>query len=495
MRLADLVDGFDGIRLEKGGNQDIGGIAYNSQRVGPGNIFVAIEGFKTDGHLYISEALERGATALVTGEGREIPATPPGIGLIHAVDTRLALALLSDRFWDHPSGKLKLVGVTGTNGKTTTTFLIEAAMNQAGMSPGMIGTVAYRVRGRELPAGRTTPESADLQEILATMVSEGCTAVSMEVSSHAVVLHRIDACDFDVAVFTNLSQDHLDFHPTLEDYFEEKQRLFLPRSRGGLGPRAAAINIDDPYGKLLAQSSEGEILTYGMREPADLRGEVIEMGLKRSLVQVSLSGWRQEEYTALTGAFNLYNILAALAASILLGMDPDSSFAAICAHPGVPGRFQNIEEGQDFAVLVDYAHTPDSLRGVLEAARGIARKKVIVVFGCGGDRDQGKRAVMGAIASKLADLSIITSDNPRSEDPLAIIREIEEGARSTSGAAVYQVIANRRTAIDTAIREAVSGDVVIIAGKGHEKYQILADRTIPFDDEAETRAALRRRLA
>lgn len=495
MRLADLTAGLDGLRLEKGGNEDIGGIAYHSQRVRPGNLFVAIEGFETDGHLYISEAVQRGAAAVVVGEGRDIPAGLPEIGLVRAGDTRSALALISDRFWGHPSGKLKLVGVTGTNGKTTTIHLIEAAMNRSGITSGVIGTVAYRVGGRELPVGRTTPESADLQEILANMVSEGCTAASMEVSSHALALHRVDACDFDVAVFTNLSQDHLDFHTTLEDYFEEKQKLFLTRASGGLGALSAAINIDDPYGKILAQSGEGETLTYGVEEPADLRGEIIEPGLKRSVIRVSLGVWRREEYTSLTGNFNLYNILAALAASILLGLDPDRSLEAISGHPGVPGRFQSLEEGQDFAVIIDYAHTPDSLRRVLEAAREIAQKRVIVVFGCGGDRDRGKRAIMGAIAARLSDISVITSDNPRTEDPLAILREIEEGARSTSGSAVYQIIGNRRTAIDTAIHEAASGDIVVIAGKGHEKYQIFADRTIPFDDAVEARAALHRRLS
>lgn len=494
MRLLDLISGLEGLHLVRDGNEDIGGLAYHSQRVSPGDLFVAIEGYETDGHLYISEAVERGAVAIVAGEGREIPEGLGKIALVRAADTRLALALMSDRFWGHPSGKLKLIGVTGTNGKTTTTHLVEAALSQAGIACGVIGTVVYRIAGRELPVARTTPESADLQEILATMVSEGCAAASIEVSSHALALRRVDGCDFEVGVFTNLSHDHLDFHPSMENYFEEKQRLFLPRDQGGLGAHSAAINIDDPYGKLVVRAHEGDHLAYGWGEEADLRGTLIEGGLKRSLIGVSLGDWRRQEYTMLTGDFNLYNILAALATSILLGLDADAAFDAIISHPGIPGRFQSVEEGQDFALLIDYAHTPDSLRRVLEAARGITQGRVIAVFGCGGDRDRGKRPLMGAIGVRLADLAIITSDNPRSEDPLAIMREVEEGARSTSGRAAYIMESDRRSAIDAAVREASRGDVVVIAGKGHEKYQLLADRKIPFDDEQEARSALRRRL-
>jgi UDP-N-acetylmuramoyl-L-alanyl-D-glutamate--2,6-diaminopimelate ligase len=495
MKLEELVTGLDGLRLEGGGDRDIAGVAYHSGRVSPGDLFVAIAGFRTDGHLYIKEAVENGAAGLVIGEGREIPAgIPPGIAVVRARDTRYALAQLSDRFWGHPSGKLRLVGVTGTNGKTTTTHLVEAAVNRTGMVPGLIGTVAYRVAGRELPVGRTTPESAELQEILAGMVGAGCEAASMEVSSHALALHRVDGCEFAVAVFTNLSQDHLDFHTDMENYFRAKETLFLPREQGGLGARAAVVNIDDPYGRRLVQSAAGRVLTFGSGEGAELRGELLEAGLKRSRVSVSYGDWRREGETGLTGSFNLYNILAALGASILLGLDPEASLDGILSHPGVPGRFQAVEEGQDFAVIVDYAHTPDSLRRVLETAREIAGGRVIVVFGCGGDRDRGKRPMMGEIAVRLADLALITSDNPRSEDPRSIIEEIEEGARSSGGGAVYRKITARRTAIDAAVREAVPGDVVVIAGKGHERGQIFADRTVPFDDVEEAGSALRRRL-
>ena len=495
MRLDALVARLEGLRLEGRGDVAVSGIAYHSQRVGPGDLFVAVPGFKTDGHLYLEEAARNGAVGLVIAEDREVPAgIRPDVALVRAGDTRLALALLSDRFWGHPSGKLKLVGVTGTNGKTTTTHLLEAAAGAAGMVSGLIGTVVYRVAGRELPVGRTTPESADLQEILAAMVEAGCEVAGMEVSSHALALRRVEGCEFEVAVFTNLSQDHLDFHSGMEDYYRAKERLFLSRAEGGLGARSAAVNVDDPYGRRLAARGAGRLLTFGVGEDADLRGELLEAGLKRSRVEVTYGGWRWERRTALTGSFNLYNVLAALGGSILLGLDPESALGGILSHPGVPGRFQAVEEGQDFAVVVDYAHTPDSLRRVLEAARGIAAGRVIAVFGCGGDRDRGKRPMMGEIAVRGADLVFITSDNPRSEDPLAIISHIEEGARSASGGSPYTAIPDRREAIDAAIREAGPGDVVVIAGKGHERGQVFADLVLPFDDVEEARLALRRRM-
>lgn len=495
MRLSALLEGLEGLRFSGGGDPEVRGIAYHSARVKPGDLFVAVPGFRTDGHLYLREAVDRGAAGLVVEEGREVPfPLPPERALVRAVDTRLAMALLSDRFWGHPSGKLALVGVTGTNGKTTTTHLVEAAASRCGMRSGLIGTVTYRVAGRELPVDRTTPESADLQRILSEMVDAGCGVVAMEVSSHALALRRVDGCEFRVAVFTNLSQDHLDFHHRMEDYYRTKERLFLSRREGGLGAKAAAVNVDDAYGRRLAAGLEGEVLTFGTGEDALLRGRLLEAGLKSSRVLVSYGDWEAEGETALTGTFNLHNILAALAACILLGLDSSTSLEGILSHPGVPGRFQAVEEGQDFAVLVDYAHTPDSLRRVLEAARSISHGRLIVVFGCGGDRDRGKRPLMGEIAVRLADLAVITSDNPRSEDPLAIIEEIEEGARRAGEGASWRVVPDRREAIETAVGEAGSGDIVVIAGKGHERGQIFADRVVPFDDVEEAKKAIRRRM-
>jgi UDP-N-acetylmuramoyl-L-alanyl-D-glutamate--2,6-diaminopimelate ligase len=496
MRLDKLTTGVSGIILERGGDLEVAGVAYHSRRVEKGDLFFAIPGFATDGHLYIREALERGAGGLVvSGDWEGSEDIPSHIALVKAEDTRLALALISDRFRGHPSGKLRLVGVTGTNGKTTTAHLVEAAASRAGLLSGLIGTVVYHVAGRELPVGRTTPESADLQEILEEMVNAGCEIVSMEVSSHALELRRVDGCDFEVAVFTNLSQDHLDFHDDMENYYRAKERLFLSRDDGGMEARAAVINSDDPFGMRLSKRAAGRVLTYGLGEEAELRGELLEAGLKSSRVGLTYNGQRWEGTTALTGRFNLYNIMAALGACILLGLDTESSLHGILSHPGVPGRFQAVEEGQDFAVLIDYAHTPDSLRRVLEAAGEITGGRVIAVFGCGGDRDRGKRPMMGEIAAQSADLVFITSDNPRSEDPMTIIAEIEEGARSSRGGAPYEIIDDRRAAIEAAVKEATRGDVVVIAGKGHEKGQIFADRVLPFDDSQEARKALRKRMA
>ncbi len=495
MRLSRLVMGIPGLRVGSGEDPEVKGIAYHSARVRPGDLFVAVRGFRTDGHLFLREAVERGACCLVVEEGEGgVDRFVGDVPVVRAENTRRALALLSDRFWDHPSGKLALVGVTGTNGKTTTTHLVEAAVSRAGLAAGLIGTVSYRIAGRELPVGRTTPESADLQRMLASMVEADCRVVSMEVSSHALALHRVEGCDFRVAVFTNLSQDHLDFHADMEEYYRAKERLFLPGERGGLGARAAAVNVDDPFGRRLAERVEGRLLTFGTGPGAELRGRLLEAGLKSSRVRVKCGDWQEEGETRLTGAFNLYNILAALASCLLLDLDPSVCLEGILSHPGVPGRFQAVEEGQDFAVLVDYAHTPDSLRRVLEAAREICAGRLIAVFGCGGDRDRGKRPMMGEIAVRLADITVITSDNPRSEDPLAIIEDILEGARAAGGPGKYRVQPDRRLAIREAVEEAGRGDVVVIAGKGHEKGQIFADRVVPFDDVEEAREALRRRL-
>lgn len=495
MRLRDLIKGFEDMSLEGRGDVEVKGIAYHSKRVKPGDLFVAVQGFRTDGHLYLEEAEDKGAVAVVVERGREITAGLAGeTEVIRTSNTRRALALISDRLLGHPSGHLKLVGVTGTNGKTTTTHLVEAAMDKAGIASGLIGTVVYRVAGREFPVERTTPESADLQELLARMVEVGCEVAGMEVSSHALVLERVTGCDFAVGVFTNLSQDHLDFHSDMEDYFNSKARLFLPLEEGGLGARTSAINVDDAYGRRLAELVPGKVLTFGKEKGADLRGELLQTGLKRSRVAVTYEGRRMEGETALTGSFNLYNILAALSSSLLLGVEAETALEGILSYPGIPGRFEAVDEGQDFAVLVDYAHTPDSLRRVLEAAREICSGRVLVVFGCGGDRDRGKRPIMGEIGVRLSDLAFVTSDNPRGEDPLDILAMIEEGVRAASRDDDYRIIPDRREAIVAAVEEARAGDVVVIAGKGHERGQIFADKVLPFDDREEARTALRRRL-
>ena len=493
--LGELVEGLPQSRLRGDPRVLVSGLAYHSAQVRQGYLFVAIEGFVRDGHDFITEAIQRGASALLVREGREpSPAVAGGVPVVSAADTRLALALLSDRFFEHPSGLLQLVGVTGTNGKTTTAFLVERMAAAQGLTTGLLGTVTYRVGEREYPVGRTTPESLDLQRLLREMADSGCRVVAMEVSSHSLALKRVDGCEFRAAVFTNLTRDHLDFHRDMEDYFSAKARLFLPRERGGMAPKASVINGDDPWGRRLAGMAGSEVLLYGQDEGAKLRGRVLDSDPGGLRVEVEWEGWKARGRTRMAGSFNLYNLMAALGVAAVLGWDLEKAFQAALDFPGVEGRFQKVEEGQDFAVLVDYAHTPDSLRKALEACREMAAGRVLVVFGCGGDRDRGKRPEMGRIAVEGSDLAIITSDNPRGEDPMAIISDILEGVQKVDSGGEYWVVPDRREAIRRAIAEAVGGDVVLIAGKGHERTQIFADRVVPFDDVEEASWALRERL-
>ncbi|MCL6635826.1 MAG: UDP-N-acetylmuramoyl-L-alanyl-D-glutamate--2,6-diaminopimelate ligase [Peptococcaceae bacterium] len=478
--------------LAAGGELDVrvAGIAYDSRRVKPGYVFVAIEGFQADGHDFVSEAVAKGAAAVVLKRPLRLA---PGIAWARVDDTRLALALLAGRFYGAPSRKLKLVGVTGTNGKTTTTNLIAAILESAGNKTGLIGTIHNRIGGRVLPVGHTTPESLDLQFLLAQMVDEGVQAAVMEVSSHALALHRVAGCDFDVAVFTNLTQDHLDFHRDMEDYLAAKCGLFsgVPCHDPKTGKKYAVINIDDPAAERFLDASGGRaVLTYAVGRPADVRGADISV-TGRGVSFTALSRWGDCRLNLkLTGLFNVYNALAAFAAGIALGVPVDAVKAALEKVPGVPGRFELIDRGQDFALVVDYAHTPDGLENILKTARQIAGGKLVTVFGCGGDRDRTKRPRMGAIAARYSDYTIITSDNPRTEDPLAIIAEIETGLKAVAGREKYAIEPDRRRAIRMAVQNAGAGDVVVIAGKGHEDYQIIGTEKFPFDDRLEAARAL-----
>ena len=473
-------------------DRPIRGIAYDSRRVEPGFLFVAIRGLRYDGHSFIPEAVARGAAAVV---GERAPAEH-GVPYVQVPSSRLALGLLAAAFYGHPSARLVLVGVTGTNGKTTTTHLVRWVLEAAGHPTGLIGTVHNIIGGRSLPVERTTPEAADLQRLLAQMRDAGLTHVVMEVSSHALALHRVAGCAFDVGVFTNLTQDHLDFHASMEDYAAAKARLFARLGRNEIpgtdkpGPKAAVINADDPWGPFMAARSSAPVITYGIRQPADLsaRDVQVEPGGVR-FVLVTRAG-EVPVRLRLTGRFNVYNALAAAGAGLALGIDPATIARGLESLPAVPGRLERIDRGQPFAVLVDYAHTPDGLENVLTTVRELAgRGRVICVFGCGGDRDRGKRPQMGAIAARLADYTVLTSDNPRSEDPEAILDDIEAGIRQVAGAA-YERVTERAAAIRRALELARPGDVVVIAGKGHEDYQIFADRTIPFDDRQVAAAAL-----
>ncbi len=469
----------------------VSGIAYDSREVKPGWAFVAVRGERVDGHDFIPDALDRGAVVLIVDARRETGVSPPPGGAVAVVpDTRLAMPAIARTFYDDPSSRLTVAGVTGTNGKSTTALMIDAIFRAAGRRSGVIGTIEYRIGNRTVEAPHTTPEAVDLQRLLAEMVDEGVTHVAMEVSSHAIALHRIDGTRFAAAVFTNLTPEHLDFHPTMEHYFETKRRLFtdaqyLPAS----GERINAINIDDGAGEVLAREAIGRNITYGLRPEAHCRAEQISLRPEgTSFLAVHPTG-RVPIRMKLVGEFNIYNALGALAACIGLGIEPEVACSAIEQMEPVRGRFERVRSARR-SVLVDYAHSPDGLRRALETARRVTHGRVIVVFGCGGDRDRTKRPVMGELASRLADICIITSDNPRGERPEAIIGEILAGIpKETRSRCVVE--SDRAKAIKLAIEQARTEDLVLIAGKGHEDYQIIGDRRTHFDDREVAEGVLR----
>lgn len=473
MHFGELVEELD--LLSAGGDQTtpVSGIAYDSRRVEPGFLFVAIKGFRTDGHLYIREALERGAAGVILEKRVSLPG---GVPWAQVPNSRRALALIAARFFGHPSRFLSLTGVTGTNGKTTTTHMLAAIYRQRGQV-GLIGTIYNLVGDRILPVDHTTPEAVELQKLLREMVDAGVANAVMEVSSHALALSRVEGSRFAAAVFTNLSQDHLDFHPTLEDYFAAKAKLF--RMLSPTSP--AVINHDDPWGRELTRLSTGKVITYGLGKDCDVRAVHVTVHSDGVSFRVESTWGSFPVRLRLTGMFNVYNALAAAACSLVQGFSPGEVRKGLADLRGVPGRFERVDRGQDFVVIVDYAHTPDGLANVLRAARQIAAGRLMVVFGCGGDRDRKKRPLMGEVAVRNADLTIITSDNPRTEEPMAIIKEIEHGARKVPGGR-YLVEPDRRRAIRAALQIARGSDVIVVAGKGHEDYQIIGEERLPFDD-------------
>jgi UDP-N-acetylmuramoyl-L-alanyl-D-glutamate--2,6-diaminopimelate ligase len=449
------------------------GLAYDNRAVEPGTLFFCVPGFKRDGHDFAPDAVERGASGLVVTR-------PLGLGVPEVVvdDVRAAMARAAAAFHGDPTASLPVIGVTGTNGKTTTAFMARAILEGAGRACGLLGTVKCVVGGRERPMARTTPEAIDLQGIFREMLGAGDRACAMEISSHALELRRADGIHVAAAVFTNLTQDHLDFHPTMEDYFQAKRRLFASELT-----QVRIANVDDPYGRRLADEFPGTV-TFAIDAEAEYRAIDLRSGFSGTTFTVG----GREARVPLPGRFNVLNALGAWAAAEALGVAPDDVVAALADAGRVPGRFEPVDLGQPFAVLVDYAHTPDSLENVLRSARELAEGRVLVVFGAGGDRDRGKRPLMGEIAARLADVSVVTSDNPRSEDPEAILDEILAGV--PAGAAVERE-ADRRAAIARAVGLAEPGDVVVIAGKGHEHGQEFADgRKEPFDDVAVAREAL-----
>ena len=469
------------------------GLAYDSRAVTTGDLFVAVPGLRRDGRLYIPEAVDRGAAAVVT-EGED-PLAGATVGRVLVPSAREAMARLADRFFDHPSGALTVVGVTGTNGKTTTSYLVEALLRGKGFQTGVVGTIQYRIGDEPIPAGQTTPEALELQGLLARMAAAGVTGLAMEVSSHALALHRVDGIDFDVAVFTNLTQDHLDFHGTLEAYRRAKRRLFELLAVSPKHDRWAVINGDDPAGASMVEGLPLRILPYGLREPATVRPLEYASALDGIKMAVETPSGRLRVASPLIGEHNVMNLLAACAVGVALGMEPGAISGALETVAAVPGRFERLEAGQPFLVVVDYAHTPDALERVLTTARKLTGGRLGVVFGCGGDRDRGKRPIMGGIAARLADRVWVTSDNPRSEDPLAIIEEVVAGIRDVRPALERSaMIADRRAAIRAALDWARPGDLLVIAGKGHETYQIIGRDMFPFDDRAVVRQVLAERV-
>jgi UDP-N-acetylmuramoyl-L-alanyl-D-glutamate--2,6-diaminopimelate ligase len=451
-------------------------LAYDARAVTPGAAFFCVPGARADGHDFAAEAVENGAVALVVERAVE-----PEVPQLVVPDARAAMATAADVFFGEPTRELEVAGVTGTSGKTTSAFLLYGVLEAAGRRPGLLGTVESRVGGEVRTVVRTTPEAIDLQRTFRDMLDAGDRSVALEASSHASVLHRLDRVRFDALVFTNLSQDHLDFHESMDDYFAAKRRLFT-----GAAPPPAAVNVGDPWGRLLAEELEdaarAPLITYGFAHDAEIRPD--ELVLDASGARFRAGGI--EIRSQLRGRFNVENVLGVVAAAILLDVDEGQIAEGIAALRGVPGRFESVDEGQPFSVVVDYSHKPDALDNVLRAARELTDGRVLVVFGAGGDRDRRKRPLMGKVARDLADVVIVTSDNPRSEDPLAIIQDVLQGAGTE-----VEIDPDRRSAISRAIELAEPGDVVVIAGRGNEQGQEIAGEKVPFDDRAVAREALR----
>ncbi|MBU4319290.1 MAG: UDP-N-acetylmuramoyl-L-alanyl-D-glutamate--2,6-diaminopimelate ligase [Proteobacteria bacterium] len=508
MRLSRLTASLEGVRVivpesvaTLDPDPEITSIHYQSQTVLPGGLFSAIRGYSTDGHQFIEDAVKRGAKAVIADHPVETP-----VVVVMAGDTRKALASVSARFFQEPSRKLCLVGITGTNGKTTTAYLLEGILRKAGLKTGVITTVNYRYAGKVFDNPMTTPESLDLQKILAEMVENGVTHAVMEVSSHAIDLDRVYACYFDLGVFTNLTQDHLDFHKDMETYWQAKKRFFMENlSTGPKATRAVAvINGNNDRGRELLADCALNKISVGRSEGNSVRPHDLKSGLDGIYGKIAIPSGHLSIHSSLVGAYNVENILCAAGAGLGLNLSPSAIEAGINETSHIPGRLEAVPNALGKFVYVDYAHTPDALENVLQTLHELKTARIICVFGCGGGRDKGKRKKMGEISGRFADLSVITTDNPRHENPLDILWEIEKGVQKTAphcfsvndirkGFPVkgYVMISDRETAIGVSIEVARAGDIVLIAGKGHETYQIVGNRTLPFDDRDLARKALR----
>jgi UDP-N-acetylmuramoyl-L-alanyl-D-glutamate--2,6-diaminopimelate ligase len=486
MTFRELLDGAE--ILAQSGNPAISGVEYDSRRIEPGDVFVAMQGESSDGNKFIDKAIALGAAAVVSDSAAERPRE--GVAWAQVPHGRRALARISENFYKHPARKLAVIGVTGTNGKSTTAFLVESVLAAAGRKSALVGTIEYHVGGKVLPAPHTTPESLELNQILAETVGLGGTEAVMEVSSHALAQQRVFGIPFDVATFTNLTRDHLDYHHTMEEYFASKRTLF--EGVGTEPPRVAVLNCDDEYGRKLAAFSrkKSEVLTYGWAT-GDFHSAKVEVTSRGTRFDAVTPSGTIPLFSAMIGKVNVYNILAAVAAGYARGCTAETIAKGIAELARVPGRFERVDCEQPFTVVVDYAHTDDALRNLTALAREFVQPKgrVITVFGCGGDRDRAKRPMMGDAAGRGSDFVVLTSDNPRSEDPLAIMNDAMVGLQRSG--AKYKMEPDRRAAIGLAIREAGAGDIVLLAGKGHEKTQVTREGSIAFDDVDVARQVLR----
>jgi UDP-N-acetylmuramoyl-L-alanyl-D-glutamate--2,6-diaminopimelate ligase len=464
-------------------------ITDDSRAVTGGSLFIAVKGERVDGHGFVEHAVKAGAVGVVA----QASVASGSLPFVRVTDSRKALGLLGSRFYGDPSKRLKMIGVTGTNGKTTTTYLCKALLESIGQRVGLIGTVAYEIGQETIPASHTTPGALDLQALLSKMVESELTTAVMEVSSHALALDRTAGCEYDVAVFTNLTQDHLDFHHTMDEYFAAKSRLFTGLAGGQKAGKLALVNLDDSYGAAIRAACPVPVWGYALKKQADLKAERVHLSLTGTTFTAATPIGSFTVESRLVGEHNVYNLLGAIGVALHEGATSDQICEATAHISNVPGRFERVSSEQEFTVVVDYAHTEDALLRLLTAAQTLKTGRIITVFGCGGDRDRGKRPKMGHAAVEYSDVVVLTSDNPRTEDPMAILREVEVGVRDALARrshVQYHLVPDRREAIGVAIREAHRGDMVLIAGKGHEDYQIIGTKKIHFDDREVAREAI-----
>jgi len=493
MTVAQLVAALNGqvAIIDQRGvlDQLVTSVTDDSRAVASGSLFVAVKGERVDGHRFVAQAIQAGAAAIVAQESVEVVSLP----LVKVADSRKALGLIGSRFYGDPSARLSMIGVTGTNGKTTTTYLCKALLEGIGRHVGLIGTVAYQIGAETMPASHTTPGALELQGLLMKMTQAQLDSVVMEVSSHALAMDRTAGCEYDAAVFTNLTQDHLDYHRTMEEYFQAKLRLFTGLGIGKKTGQRAIVNMDDPRGAQIRNACRVPVWGFAVKGQADIKAEKVRLSMNGSTFSAATPSGTFTVESRLVGEHNVYNLLGAIGVALHVGATCDQVREAVERVTNVPGRFERVSAGQDFTVVVDYAHTEDALVRLLTAAQALRTHRIITLFGCGGDRDRGKRPKMGRAAVEYSDVVVLTSDNPRTEDPIAILQEVEVGVREAlqrRSHVEYHLVPDRRDAIGMAMRLARSGDIVLIAGKGHEDYQIIGTKKVHFDDREVAREAI-----